>query len=560
MTEEPPPRPSQKRMTAHVNRGLAWVGFASSLVGVYDFLSLLIILNFWISPDEYGIATLAVWIYPILDQATDLGLSAAVIQRDDHDPDKISTVFWINLTLAGLLFVALALIAPLAGAAYGHAIIGYMMIAYGTKIIWQNVYFIPAALMKRELRFKELSIIRILANTAEFAGKVGFAWAGFGIWCFVLGPLCRVLVTGVGCQICHPWRPRLVLRVAGAREYIRFGLKSSGSQILFYFYTNVDYPIVGAFFGPTALGIYRAAYEIVLEPVRVISNVVVDVAFPAFAKLRHSRERLIAQLVSFTRLNLITVMTFSALVFVAAPEIIGVFFPKYAGAEDGARILCGVAVLRSVGFVIPPLLDGTGNPHRTFNYMLSAAIVLPLSFLLGAAALGGSLGFLSVAVAWAIGYPIAFGVLIWLASHTLGWTPWGYVRSVAGVAGCMLGAAVVGLGVRSALLGRVPDLVLLLIVAGVIALVTGLLLAYTQGLSLRRLRRALQGDPTADLSSPDLDLGEVVRAAAAADVAGAAATAAEGAAMAATAATAAADRGDTADTAAAATAERRSEP
>ena len=47
-----------------------------------------------------------------------------------------------------------------------------------------------------------------------------------------------------------------------------FGLKSSGSQILFYFYTNVDYPIVGAFFGPTALGIYRAAYEIVLEPVR----------------------------------------------------------------------------------------------------------------------------------------------------------------------------------------------------------------------------------------------------------------------------------------------------
>jgi O-antigen/teichoic acid export membrane protein len=511
MTEEPPPRPSQKRMTDHVNRGLAWVGIASSLVGVYDFLALLIILNHWVSPDDYGIATLAVWIYPILDQATDLGLSAAVIQRDDHDPDKISTVFWINLTLAALLFVALALIAPLVGAAYGHAIIGYMMIAYGTKILWQNVYFIPAALMKRELRFKELSIIRILANTAEFAGKIGFAWAGYGIWCFVLGPLCRVLVTGIGCQICHPWRPRFVLRVAGAREYIRFGLKSSGSQILFYFYTNVDYPIVGAFFGPTALGIYRAAYEIVLEPVRVISNVVVDVAFPAFAKLRHSRERLIAQLVSFTRLNLITVMTFSALVFVAAPEVVGVFFPKYAGAEDGVRILCGVAVLRSVGFVIPPLLDGTGNPHRTFNYMLSAAIVLPLSFLLGAAVLGGSLGFLSVAVAWAIGYPVAFGVLIWLACHTLSWTPWAFVRSVAGVAGCMIVAAMLGLGVRYVVLDRVPDWIFLWIVAGVVVATTGFLLAYTQGLSLRRVKRALQGDPTADLSSSELDLGEAVR-------------------------------------------------
>jgi O-antigen/teichoic acid export membrane protein len=501
MTEAPPARPTQKRMTANVNRGLAWVGVASSLVGVYDFLALLIILNNWVSPRDYGIATLAVWIYPILDQATDLGLSAAVIQRDDHHPDKISTVFWINLALAGLLFAALVAIAPLVGAAYGHAIIGYMMIAYGTKLVWQNIYFIPSALMKRELRFKELSIIRVLANTAEFAGKVGFAWAGLGIWCFVLGPLCRVLVTGIGCQICHPWRPRFVLRVRDAREYIRFGLKSSGSQILFYFYTNVDYPIVGAFFGSAALGIYRAAYEIVLEPVRIISNVVVDVAFPAFAKLRHSRERLIAQLVSFTRLNLITVMTFSALVFVAAPEIIGVFFPRYAGAEDGARILCGVAVLRSVGFVIPPLLDGTGNPHRTFNYMLSAAIVLPLAFLLSAAMLGPSLGFLSVAVAWAVGYPVAFGVLVWLALHTLGWTAWAYLRSIAGVAGCMIAAALIGLAVRYPILGEVPSWTVLVVVAGVVMITTGLLLAYTQGLSLRTARRALQGDPTADLSS-----------------------------------------------------------
>jgi O-antigen/teichoic acid export membrane protein len=511
MTEEPPQRPSQKRMSTNVNRGLAWTGVASSLVGVYDFLALLIILNTWVSPDDYGIATLAVWIYPILDQATDLGLSAAVIQREDHDPDKISTVFWMNLSIAAGLFGGLALIAPLVGAAYGHPIIGYMMIAYGTKLVWQNVYFIPAALMKRELRFKELSLIRILANTAEFVGKIGFAWAGFGIWCFVLGPLCRVLITGIGCQICHPWRPRLVMRVRDAREYIRFGLKSSGSQILFYFYTNVDYPIVGGFFGPTALGIYRAAYEIVLEPVRVISHVVVDVAFPAFAKLRHSRERLIAQLVSFTRLNLITVMTFSAIVFAAAPEVIGVFFPDYAGAEDGARILCGVAVLRSVGFVIPPLLDGTGYPHRTFNYMLSASIVLPLTFLLAAVVLGPSAGYLSVAIAWAVGYPIAFGVLIWLALQTLDWTAGAFLRSVIGVAGCMIGAMLIGLGVRYLFSGFLPDWLLLATVASVIAAATGLLLAYTQGLSLRTAKRALQGDPTADLSSPELRLDAAVR-------------------------------------------------
>src|SRR5947208_3421495 len=114
---------------SNIHRKLAWVGVASSLVGILDLLALLIITRFFISTEDYGISRLGVWIYPILDQATDLGLSAAVIQRDDHDDAKISTVFWINLISAGALFVILAVTAPIAaGALFGHRIIGYMMV------------------------------------------------------------------------------------------------------------------------------------------------------------------------------------------------------------------------------------------------------------------------------------------------------------------------------------------------------------------------------------------------------------------------------------------------
>ncbi|MBA3396617.1 MAG: oligosaccharide flippase family protein [Deltaproteobacteria bacterium] len=494
-------RPSEKGMSTEVNRGLAWIGIASSLVGILDLLAILIILNNWVDKEQYGIATLANWMFPILDQATDLGLSAAVIQREDHDDAKISTVFWINLMTASALFMLLLVFAPLIGAGiYGHAIIGYMLIAYGSKLLWQNVYFIPVAMMKRELRFKELSIIRICSNLAEFAGKVGFAAAGFGIWCFVLGPLARVLVTGIGAQICHPWRPKLILRFTAAKEYVTFGLRTSGSQILFYMYTNVDYPIVGYFFGPTALGVYKLAYEVVLEPVRMISNVVVDIAFPAFARLRYAKDRLIGQLVSFTKLNLITVMAYSAVVLVAAPDVLEVFFPKYTSAVDAIRILCIVAVFRSVSFVVPPMLDGIGYPNRTFVYSLIAAIVLPATFWLGAVLLGDSLGYMSVAVAWAIGYPIAFAVLIGLALSTLKWTLRGYLGAVGGVALCLIAAALVAWGVH-AILPPIPG-VRLAITAVVVVTVTGALLAYTQNLSIRSAIRAIKGDGDAVLDDP----------------------------------------------------------
>ncbi len=478
-----------------VNRGLAWIGAASALVGVLDLVAILIILNYWISAEEYGIATKCIWIFPILDYATDLGLSAAVIQRDDHSETKISTVFWINMGTALVLFAAIVVVAPiLATGFYGHAVIGSMLIAYGTKLIWQNAYFIPAAMMKRELRFGELSMIRMLANVAEFAGKVGFAAAGFGVWCFVLGPLCRVAVTGIGCQLRHPWRPKFVFRFAEAKEYVTFGLRSSASQVLFYFYTNVDYPIVGYYFGDVALGYYRLAYEVVLEPVRTISYVIVDVAFPAFAKLKHARDKAIKQLVDFTKLNLIFVMAYSAVALVAADDVIAVIFPDFHGAETAIRILCIVAVLRAVSFVMPPLLDGLGHPQRTLRYTTTAAIALPIAYIAGAVLLGDRIGYLGVAVAWACGYPIAFVVLIYLVTRTLDWTFASYGRSIVGVFACMVASGAAGAGVHLALAATAPSIRLIATTLAIMAS-AALLLAYTQGISLRTVRRAMRGDP-----------------------------------------------------------------
>ncbi|HEY4182050.1 MAG TPA: oligosaccharide flippase family protein [Kofleriaceae bacterium] len=474
-----------------VNRGLAWLGVASSALGLLDILALIIILNTWVTTEQYGIATKAMWLFPVLDQVTDLGLGAAVIQRDDHTSLRISTVFWITTGLSLLLLGLIAFIAPIAASSFsGQPIVGWMLAAYGLKLVLQNGYVIPSAMMKRDLRFKEISIIRIIANLTDFVGKIAFAAAGFGIWCFVLGPLCKNVVYVVLCQMRRPYRPRFEFSFADAREYVTFGLRTSASQIMFFFYTNADYPIVSFYFGDSALGLYKLAYDIVLEPVRMLSNIVGDVAFPTFAKLRRNTSALIAQFISFTRLNLIIVMSFSAIVFVAASDLIALF-PKYQGAERAMHILCAVAVFRAVGFVAPPLLDGLGHPERTLRYMTVATILMPLLFVLGAKLLGPSLGFESVAIAWAVGYPIAFAILIYLTTVTLGWSLGSYVRAVGGVALCMVGGGAVA-GIVYRFLPAIAAL-RFAVTSGVVIVASALLLAYTQGLTLKSAFRSLRG-------------------------------------------------------------------
>src|SRR5262245_50421008 len=97
-------RPSSSgAIETKVNRGIAWVGLASSLVSLLDTVALFIILKLWVSKEEYGVAVLAISWCPTLDLIADLGLSAAVIQRDDPSRAKISTVFWLNLILSAAL-------------------------------------------------------------------------------------------------------------------------------------------------------------------------------------------------------------------------------------------------------------------------------------------------------------------------------------------------------------------------------------------------------------------------------------------------------------------------
>lgn len=423
---------SRSDIQKDVHRGMAWIGVASALVGIADIAANVILLAIWLTPYEYGVAALAITLFPILDRAAELGLSAAVIQRDDHTPEKIATVFWLNVIVSAFMCAALGLIVgPALARLHGHAVVGTMLTAYGARLLFNNVYLIPDALMRRELRFKELSLIRILANVAEFAGKLGFAAAGFGVWCLVLGPFCRVLVTGVGVQLRHPWRPRLHFRPRETRAWATFSIKASASDVLFHVYTNVDYQVVGYTFGAVANGFYKLASEIVLAPVKMITEAFNTAAFPAYARVKRHKDKLAELLISFTRMNLVIMLGILGAVFTTAEDLIAVFWgPEWVAAAPAIRILCVVGVLRSQSYLMPHLLNAVGRPDLSLRYTSMSAVLLPLMFIASAQLLGDVAGFLSVAIAWAIGYPIPFLLLCYLVLAIIELRPADYLRQL----------------------------------------------------------------------------------------------------------------------------------
>lgn len=480
-----------------VARGVAWAAGAQAVIAIADLVSQLLVVALWIPPSAYGLAFAAIPFYTALDYIADLGVSNALIQHDDHTPERVSTVFWFNVIISSTLFVALLGIGPLYGLALGKPIVGWLLAAYGVKLLLQNVYAIPFALLRKELRFSEIAKARVVAHLSESVARIVFAYLGITIWCWTLAALTRALVFGVIMQARHPFVPKLVFRPKEVTPYVKFGLRTAASNVLYQVYTSMDSPIILYFFGETANGIYGLADSIVLEPVKTIANVVIDVAFPAFSRLRGDRPGLIAQFIKLTRLNLLAVLPFAVLILLVIPEFLNLFYlgakwnrDDLVWATDAARILCVMGFFRAMGYLGPPLLDGVGRPDLTLRYMVIATLAVPSSFVVGALVLGARLNFLSVAVAWAIGYPIAFAALAYLVVHTIKLPVREYLKASWGIiVSCAIGCGA-GFAVDLLLVPNASDAVRLVAIGGSALLVIGLLLVYWQKLTPRAIARS----------------------------------------------------------------------
>ena len=240
-----------------------------------------------------------------------------------------------------------------------------------------------------------------------------------------------------------------------------------------------------------ASGLYGAAYKLVLEPARALSVIADSVSFPTFAKLKYDKEALFAKLVQFCRLNMVVVLGFVAVVFVAAEDIMTILNgAKTAVAAPAVRILCGVAALRAVSFVLPPFLDGVGRPDLSLRYSLLAALSLPLLFVVAAYGFGDRIGYLSVAWAWALGYPLAFVVLVRMALSQVDIGLFGFTRRVAPVLWCALLAVPAGYLSAGVMSSWSAEWRLTALVCTTL-LVYGALLALVTGINPRAVKQAL---------------------------------------------------------------------
>ncbi|MBO1752657.1 lipopolysaccharide biosynthesis protein [Actinotalea sp. BY-33] len=438
--EGPQPAPAAQSLRGQATSGVMWAAAekwmvrGSTLVGF-------VILGRLLSPEEFGIVALAMVFITLLTVVTDSGLTAYLVQRRTLDRAVTSTAFYVSAAVGLILSPALAFAAPALADLFDVPALGQVLPALAVALLIASLSNVPAGLLQRELRFKELAVRQVLATGLSVVVAIGLAFAGAGVWALVGQTLVRGVVSFVVLWWTSDFRPAWTFSRAAGREMLGFGSKTMLVRIFRHSRDEGESLLIGVLLGTTVLGLWTVALRLVNVIMDLGAAVFGRVAHPVFAKLRDDSPRLGRALGNSMAIGgLVLVPSLVVLAMTSDVVVPAVFGEQWVPATGVAAILAFRAIGYGLGEFHRALFLATGRPGVEL-----AIMAVEITVQIGLIILLADRGLTTVAVALTAWVLLLWPVRAIAVRHLdgIGWRTYTQTWLVLLAAGLAVGAVLV---------------------------------------------------------------------------------------------------------------------
>ena len=366
--------------------GVKWNSFEMALRVIVQFITLAILARL-LSPADFGLLAMVTVITGFATAFANFGLSSAIIYRQDATREQLSSLYWLSIAAGWIVFIAILIATPFIERYYNEPDLAPIL--FGVSVTF---LIIPLGqqfqdILRRKLRFNTLALVNIAQNMAYAVVAITLAFADFGVMSLVWATIARASTGAVLLLIVaarNHWLPSLHFRRSDLDGFVQFGLFQMGERAINYLSANVDYLIIGRFLGAEQLGFYTLAFNLMRVPLSYINPIIVNVAFPAFARFQHQNDVLRRGYIKVLQFLSVIIFPLMAGMFVVAPLFIPVVYgDNWMPAVPIVQIFCLLGVVKSLGNPIGSLLLAKGRPDLGFYMNIIAVIGLAGSNLLG---------------------------------------------------------------------------------------------------------------------------------------------------------------------------------
>jgi O-antigen/teichoic acid export membrane protein len=344
-----------------------------------------------LTPEDFGVVAFALVFLNFTMPLRDFGLDLALIHRkpDEEPPldEALAVHFSLRLILIGLFVLLLLVATPALRYFYPQkTLLIPVLLALTAGEVASALGATPTTYLCKEMRFKELAVLQVFTSLSMTIVGPVMAWRGWGVGAIVGEQISGVMVaTFVVWVFIRPWRLQWKFNWEMVRWYWSYGKFIFTTRSLDKVLNEFDDFWVGTALGSLALGFYSKAYEFARYPRRVISDPIVQVLFPAFAKVQDDHLRLSKAYFRVSSLVVRVGFLLAGSLVLGAPELVVLLLgEKWAPMTLTFQLMVVYALLDPLLSVSGNLVNAVGHPEFTTRARIAQSIFFVPAVVLGA--------------------------------------------------------------------------------------------------------------------------------------------------------------------------------
>jgi PST family polysaccharide transporter len=190
------------------------------------------------------------------------------------------------------------------------------------------------------------------------------AFTGFGVWALVGQQIARDGSAVVLLWRMSWWRPRLEFSWRHLKDLLGFSIPNFMAQLANFADVQAGSIVLGLFFGPVAVGLYRIADRVVSGVVTMTMSAIQSVSFSEFSRVQDQPAELRKSVLTCIRLtSTISVPALAGLAAVSYP-LMATIGPKWIPASGVLKVLCMVGMAMIFAYFTGPLLQALARTRE----------------------------------------------------------------------------------------------------------------------------------------------------------------------------------------------------
>ncbi len=376
-------------------------------------------------PDDFGLISYALLLLNFIEATQDFGIKDALIYSSERQDDTADSAFLMNIGI-GLLQYGLAfLLAPISLRLVDDPRIVPMLRVMALTFIFNALGNTHDGLLQKELLFKQRYIPDLFSAVIKGIAAIVLALLGFGVWSLVSSHVIGSMVRMIGKWVLCSWRPRFRFFMDRARMLWGYGVYILLFNLLGVALEQADQMFIGLLLGETQLGYYSIAARVPEMILINFSLVLTKVIFPAYAKLKEDRARLIQGFLTTTKYTAFVTVPIGLGIVAIAPEMVPVVFgEQWEPAIILVQVLALLGMVATLPWSAGDVFKALGRPDISTKLLLVEGMyTFPLIWVMTTRTP------LAVTASFAnlLALMITTVLRLWLASRFLAFSPKRYI-------------------------------------------------------------------------------------------------------------------------------------